>query len=198
MHDELGQVFSGINIEVERIKNIVNQDCGKEQKEKIRHAINVTSRLSNQGVAAMRRIILNLRPAMLDDLGLVAAIEWQMEEFEKRSGISCTFVSNVEHVNMSNRYTVALFRIFQECLTNVAKHAGAAMVSVCVKFESGIFTMKIIDDGKGISEEDRQKRHSFGLLGIHERIRAIGGDAAVEAVPGGGTSVTVVAPLSLV
>lgn len=146
--------------------------------------------LVDRTIEAVHRISLDLRPSTLD-LGIVAALEWQAREFEKGSGIACVFRSAEREIELDPDHAAALFRIFQEALTNVAKHAGATRVTVTLRRQRQHLTLVICDNGRGIAAADRLKPASFGLRGMSERARALGGTLTLSAAPGGGTMVTI-------
>ena len=146
--------------------------------------------LVDRTIEAVHRISLDLRPSTLD-LGIVAALEWQAREFEKQMGIACIFRSAERDIELDPDHAAALFRIFQEALTNVAKHAGATRVTVTLRRQRQHLTLAICDNGRGIAPADRLKPHSFGLRGMSERARALGGTLALSPAPGGGTMVTI-------
>jgi signal transduction histidine kinase len=152
--------------------------------------------LVDRSIEAVHRISLDLRPSTLD-LGIVAALEWQAREFEKQMGIACIFRadggadgSDIEG-ELDPDHASALFRIFQEALTNIAKHAGATRVLVSLRRQRQHLTLTICDNGRGITPADRLKPHSFGLRGMSERARALGGTLNLSPAPGGGTMVVV-------
>jgi len=146
--------------------------------------------LVDRTIDAVHRISLDLRPSTLD-LGIVAALEWQAREFEKGSGIACVFRSAEREIELDPDHAAALFRVFQEALTNVAKHAGATRVTVTLRRQRQHLTLAICDNGRGIAPADRLKPASFGLRGMSERARALGGTLTLSAAPGGGTMVTI-------
>ena len=146
--------------------------------------------LVDRTIEAVHRISLDLRPSTLD-LGIVAALEWQAREFEKQMGIACVFRSVERDIELDPDHAAALFRIFQEALTNVAKHAGATRVTVTLRRQRQHLTLAICDNGRGIAPADRLKPHSFGLRGMSERARALGGTLTLSPAPGGGTMVTI-------
>jgi len=146
--------------------------------------------LVDRSIDAVHRISLDLRPAMLD-FGLVAALEWQSGEFEKQNGISCAFTSNAKEIDLSNDHATALLRMLQEALTNIAKHAGASQVTVRLQRLSDGITLSIADNGRGILPTERSKPGSFGLRGMSERAKALGGTMELSGAAGGGTVVTV-------
>jgi signal transduction histidine kinase len=131
----------------------------------------------------------------LDDLGLVAAIEWQAEEFQNRTGINCRFTVNPDDLTVDQDRTTAIFRIFQETLTNIARHAGASLVSVELLKEAGLLMLRVIDNGTGIAEEQIRDPKSFGLIGMRERVHPWGGLVNIKGIPGKGTTIEVKVPL---
>ncbi|MGZ8295430.1 MAG: ATP-binding protein [Telluria sp.] len=146
--------------------------------------------LVDRTIEAVHRITLDLRPSMLD-FGIVAALEWQAGEFEKQMGLRCSFTSPDKEIELPGDHAAALFRIFQESLTNIAKHAKATMVIVRLQREGTEIVLAIEDNGIGIAAADRLKPQSFGLRGMSERARALGGTLALSDAPGGGTIVTI-------
>ena len=151
----------------------------------------------NSTIHSVRRIATELRPGVLDDLGLVAAIEWQAREFQARTAIGCEFTAEPADTAVAPDVGVALFRICQETLTNVARHANATKVSVCLQGEPGALTLIVADDGRGITEEEVANRTSLGLFGMRERVLLMGGELSIVGRPGGGTTVTVRIPLNV-
>ncbi len=144
--------------------------------------------LVDRTIDSVHRIALDLRPPMLD-LGLSAALEWQAREFERQTGIACVFRAPAKEIDLDPDHASALFRIFQEALTNIAKHAGATLVSVSLRRERQSLALSIRDNGRGIAPEDRAKPDSFGLRSMSERAAALGGTLTLSAAPGGGTMV---------
>jgi two-component system sensor histidine kinase UhpB len=142
----------------------------------------------------VRRISAELRPGILDDVGLRAAIEWQGEEFQRRTGTSVQVTGEVGDLQLERGLATAVFRIFQETLTNVARHAGATRVDVRLWLERGQLRLEIADDGIGLPEIS-PGRSSLGLLGMRERARRLGGECRIERAPEGGTRVSVTMPL---
>ncbi len=146
--------------------------------------------LVDRSIEAVHRISLDLRPSMLD-FGLVAALEWQSREFEKQNGISCAFSSSEKELDLSLDHATALFRIFQEALTNIAKHARASQVTVRLQLLRHQISLTIADNGVGLGQSDRVKPGSFGLRGMNERAKALGGTMALSQAAAGGTVVTI-------
>jgi signal transduction histidine kinase len=151
--------------------------------------------LIDRTIESIHRIAGDLRPGILD-FGIVAAIEWQAREFEKQVGIPCHVNSNKKEIELHPDQATALFRIFQEALTNISKHAGATSVDVKLSRTNRNIRLEIADNGKGIADADKGKPQSFGIRGMIERAGALGGDLALEERPGGGCVVSIRIPLS--
>jgi signal transduction histidine kinase len=146
-------------------------------------------------IADVRRIASELRPSLLDDLGLVEAIAWHLHEFHERTGLAWHFHRAVPAgVPFGAEQSTALFRILQEALTNIARHAGASRVDVSVFLEPGAFIMTVQDDGIGISDDAQRLQGSLGLLGMRERAYRINGSVEIRRADGRGTIVTVRVP----
>jgi signal transduction histidine kinase len=146
-------------------------------------------------IKTVRRIATELRPGMLDDLGLAASIEWQAQDFEKRTGILCKVNVSTKDVPLTRTQSVALFRIFQEALTNVARHASARHIKINLDATPDLWTLMVHDDGRGIHFQEIEGQGSLGLLGMRERANRLGGTFEIKAIPGDGTIVTVTIPV---
>ena len=144
---------------------------------------------------SVKRIITELRPGLLDDLGLYAAIEWQAGEFQTRTGIPCMLSLPEDERTVDQELATTLFRIFQETLTNVARHAGATEVRVALSFNGDGLEMTIADNGRGITDEELRDPGSFGLLGMRERALYCGGAVDISGRAGEGSTVRVSIPL---
>ena len=190
VHDELGQTLTALKIDLVRIQKRIS----KEQHEV--HAIIDTMLESTEAsLGAVQRISSNLRPALLDDLGLVAAVEWLVQEFQKRTGIRCT-LSMLEELSLNSEKKTALFRILQEAITNVARHADATQLQIELSLKGTWLNLQIIDNGKGITEEDANSSSSLGLLGLRERAHVLDGKVTIQGRADAGTTVSVAIPLS--
>ena len=132
--------------------------------------------------------------AVLDSLGLLAAIEWQAEEFQRRTGIRCECFLIAGESKLDRDCATAVFRILQESLTNVMRHAGATRVTITLEQEADHYRMEIKDDGKGMQASDLEKANSFGVLGMKERAHLFGGSVSIHGEPGKGTTVVVQIP----
>ena len=150
--------------------------------------------LINGTVHSVRRISSELRPGLLDDLGLAAAIEWQAHDFAGRSGITCEVTVPANGVDLNRETSTAVFRIFQETLTNVARHANATKVKVSLSQEGRRLILEIKDNGRGITANALADRNSLGLLGMRERAALFGGEVNLVGVAGQGTTVAVTIP----
>jgi signal transduction histidine kinase len=151
-------------------------------------------RLSETTISAVRRISSELRPSVLDDLGLAAAIEWQARQFQTRTGIICHCEGSVENLDLDREQSTAIFRILQEALTNILRHARATRVEISIKEEAGEIVLTVGDNGRGITEDEKSRLQSLGLLGMRERAHLIGGAIDIIGVDAQGTVVTVRVP----
>ncbi|OEZ99561.1 sensor histidine kinase [Duganella phyllosphaerae] len=187
IHDELGGNLTAIKMALAMLA--VRLD-GIGIDPALRERTDYLDSLVDRTIDAVHRISLDLRPALLD-LGLVAALEWQVREFDKQAGIETTFSYNQRDMGLDEDQSTALFRVAQEALTNIAKHAEASRVSVKLARLRHYVSLKITDDGRGIRQSDRAKPASFGLRGMVERTRALGGTLTLSHAPGGGTVVAI-------
>lgn len=190
IHDDLGGNLTAIKMALAMLARRLPQDDAQ-----LLDKANYVDALVDRTIDAVHRISLDLRPSVLD-FGLRAALEWQCAEFEKQNGIGCALAASDEEVALPQERATALFRIFQEALTNIAKHARAASVTVRLHQGDGWLTLAVTDDGIGITARDRSKPQSFGLRGMAERAQALGGELAVAPEVGGGTTLAVRIPLT--
>jgi signal transduction histidine kinase len=144
----------------------------------------------------VKRICQNLRPQLLDHLGLEAALEWQIKEFSKRTDIRCDATVDVTDDGIDKQLSTAIFRIMQELLTNIMRHSGATMVNVLARSSDGNVILNVADDGKGIGKNELAQSTSFGLMGIRERVRSFGGTIMIESSPDWETSVQIRIPMT--
>jgi signal transduction histidine kinase len=144
---------------------------------------------------SVRRIATELRPVVLDQLGLIPAIEWQAHEFQSRTGIRCTLDIYLRSVTLPHAGSTAMFRIFQEILTNVARHAQASAVNITLQEQAGSLVLEVRDNGRGVTDAELSDPQSLGLVGMRERALLMGGNATFVGNPGIGTSVKVRIPL---
>ncbi len=190
IHDELGQALAGLKMDVAWL-----QRSPDRQALTISQKFEDMSLLIDTTVQAVRRISTELRPSILDDLGLAAAIEWQLDEFRERTGLECVFTSNLKNEALDSDSATALFRVFQEALTNVARHANATQVVVNLNEGQDSLALSVQDNGRGISEGDMGKAQSFGLLGMRERVLLLDGKIDIHGIPSQGTTITARIPV---
>jgi len=189
IHDELGQALTALKMDVHWLR----QRLPAERQLMIDKA-NAMSRIIDWTVQSVRRICAELRPGLLDDFGLSAAMEWEAEEFSKRTDIETGILSDPEDLVLSQGISTAIFRIFQETLTNIARHANATKVEIILKKHSGSVEMRVKDNGKGIKEQEILDSKSFGIIGMRERVNYLGGNLDIEGNPDG-TTVAVSIPV---
>jgi PAS domain S-box-containing protein len=190
MHDELGQSLTALKMDL----SWLDRKTPKDQKPQVERIISMR-KLIDSTLQTVKRISTDLRPELLDDLGLSAAIEWQGEEFQNRTGIKCVVTMDPEEIILDQDCSTAIFRIFQETLTNVARHSHATRVTVKLNVKTGKIELKVKDNGKGITEKQISGPKSFGLIGIRERVHFLGGEVNIRGVQDKGTTVTVRIPI---
>ncbi|HEY7162459.1 MAG TPA: PAS domain S-box protein, partial [Acidobacteriota bacterium] len=196
VHDELGQVLTALKMDISLLNHKLLESSAILPRKMLYEEIKSMSKKVDITIKSVRKIVTELRPEVLDHLGLKAAIEWQAQEFQTRSGIDCKLDPHMESIEMDDRDgETAIFRILQEALTNIARHSGATKVEIFLNQQNDGITMEVRDNGRGISEADLSKSRSFGLLGMRERALFLGGDVEVKGSPGFGTSVKVQIPV---
>jgi len=190
IHDELGGTLTALKMDAYWLAKKLPDEFA-ELQDKLKGMLGMV----DGAVQTTRRICTELRPTVLDDLGLIAAIEWQVAEFQKRLGIECVFHRPSLDIALDEGMAVALFRILQESLTNVARHANAGRVYVVYQATPEQVCLAVEDDGCGIAPHAMEAGHSHGLRGIRERVRHFGGQVDISGAPGRGTGVLVQLPL---
>ena len=191
IHDELGQVLTALKMDLSLLNRGLLESSETMPRFKLMEEIGSMRRLVDRTIQTVRRISTELRPEVLDHLDLKAAMEWQIQEFQTRSGIISEFRSNVDTIELDRDRATALFRIFQEAMTNVARHSNASRVNIGLMRNGGALLMEISDNGRGISEADIAESRSFGILGIKERALLLGGEVEIKGIPGQGTTLSV-------
>lgn len=191
IHDELGQQLSVLKMDVAWLGKKMKNET-PEAKDKI----NETLSLLDSTIKSVRRIASNLRPGLLDDLGLVAALEWHSKEIQNRTGIKVEFLTNAPDMVLPSATATALFRIYQESLTNVVRHAAAKSIIAELILENNFVTLTISDDGKGFDTNNMGTTGTLGILGMKERTLKLKGDYFIKSVQGKGTMVKVIVPIS--
>lgn len=190
IHDELGQVLTVLKIQLSLLGNKLSPD-----QFILKEKVSALTDLIDQSVESVQKISSKLRPTILDELGLIAAIEWQTEEFAKLTNINCSIVLPKGELNLSTEKSTAIFRIFQEALTNIARHSEAKKVTISLITENSILYLEIADDGKGITQEQLKDFKSLGLHGMEERAMIFGGSVSFDSILGKGTKVKVEIPI---
>jgi signal transduction histidine kinase len=189
VHDELGQALTSCKLDV----SWITARLPRQQKSLIDKAKALSAHIDST-IQTVRRISTELRPGVLDHLGLVAALEWQANEFQNRTGIRCDVRGELGDAALDAELSTTFFRIFQETLTNVIRHAGATQVEVSVSEEEGNVILTVRDNGRGISKSEILNPKSMGLLGMRERAALLGGQFKISRLRRGGTEVSVSIP----
>ncbi len=190
IHDELGQVLTALKIHISLLGNKLNKD-----QIELKGRINTLNNLVDNLVESVQKISSKLRPGILDELGLIDAIEWQTEEFEKLTGIKCSVVLPTKELELDNHRSTAIFRILQEALTNIARHSNANKVNIFLLINLSNITLEIVDNGIGITNEQIKDFRSLGIHGMEERAMVLGGQFNIEGLAGRGTTLKVEIPL---
>ncbi len=193
LHDQLGQELTALKLELAQVKRKLQVACPPTAAGEVGEALDLIGVQIDACVESVRRISSELRPSVLDRLGLGPALEWLAREFERRTGLTCALSATEPTVGLPAATATALFRITQEALTNVARHAGGHAIRVDLGVEDGMITLEIQDDGRGF--ETRKQSLSLGLLGMRERARMVGGTLDIASGPGAGTIVKARVPL---
>lgn len=193
IHDDVGQNLAALKMDMYMIEKKLRSD----QKPLIDRMI-IMMELIDKSIKTVRRIHEELRPSLLDGLGLVEAIELYMKECEDKTGARCELHIEPESIDLSEKRSLALFRILQESMTNVRLHSGATKVSASIREKNGKLELEIKDNGVGIAEQHLTKSESYGLMGIRERVQFLRGELQVKGIPGKGTTVTIRIPLKTV
>ena len=196
IHDELGSMLTGLKWDLEEISKMLSTQLSESQLALMREKLSALTKLTDMSVSTLRRIASELRPSLLDDLGLGAAIEWQTQQFQARTGIICHCECSLEDIGLSEEQSTAVFRIFQEALTNILRHAQATKVDITIMKGAGYFVLVVRDNGKGITQKEKSEQQSLGILGMKERAYLIGAEIDIKGLEGKGTVVTVRVPIT--
>src|SRR6266404_2239133 len=196
LHDELGAALSSLRWDLEGFVDVVSESTDLSAFAGLRTRIAAMIELTDATVNSVRRIASELRPPALDDLGLSEAIAWQTRQFQDRTGIVAACDCLLENIDLSREQSTAVFRIFQEALTNILRHAQATRVNIQMKEDHGELILTISDNGRGITDDEKSGQRTLGLLGMRERAHLIGGEISITSAEGGGTVVTVRAPIA--
>ena len=191
IHDELGQALTALKMDLSVM--------GKKLKpirvlKHFRILVKTDLDLVDATIQTVKRLCTQLRPPLLDHLGLGAALEWQAEDFQKRNAIECVVNLVPADITVDEKYSTSLFRIFQESLTNVLRHAKATKVTATLSDKGDSIILEIVDNGVGITTENLSKANSFGLLGMRERVQICNGEVRIIGIQNAGTTITVIIP----
>ena len=190
LHDELGQAMTAMRIDIAWIQKNIPSSAPR-----LRSRIESLGALADEALANVRRLSMEMRPSILDDLGLQAALEWQVSDFAQRTGIAARLEDGLNDAHLTPEQATALFRIVQEALTNISRHAQATRVRVLLREKDGQGFCRIIDNGLGITDQAMAKRRSFGVVGMRQRVLALGGGFDIAGRPGRGTEIRISIPL---
>jgi signal transduction histidine kinase len=194
LHDELGQVLTALKIDIAMFRKKLTS--GKKMSEKSIHdEFASISKTIDKISTSAKQISAGLRPETLDDLGILDAIQWQATEFEKRNQIACQLYLPTEHLELTKELSIALFRIVQEALTNVARHSMATAVQIYLDARDNVLFLEILDNGKGIDDEKIKSSKSLGIIGLRERVQLLHGHFFIGKAKGGGTKVSIMIPI---
>jgi PAS domain S-box-containing protein len=191
IHEDLGQLLTAVKIDLSWLQKQMLQ----------KHEIPVNKmedilKLVDMSIQIVKGVSAELRPGLLYELGLLAAIEWQTEEFQKLTGIKCNVTSVPQKIVMEQELAITFFSVFQELLTNVFRHSKAKKVEICLRKQGKKVVLTVNDDGKGITEKQINEPHSLGLIGVRERVQFWGGSVTIIGIPEEGTHITVSIPLN--
>ncbi len=191
VHDELGQSLTALKMDCAWLERRFT-----EGQTDLLARTQMMARMIDETITTVRRISMELRPEMLDDLGLAATLEWQLQEFKKRTGIDYTASIIPKDIRVGDTISTAVYRVFQETLTNIVRHAQATRIDVLLTADAHMLLMQVRDDGIGMTNEQRTQTASLGLLGIRERVGFLGGVTEIGGEPGHGTTIEIKIPLT--
>ena len=191
IHDDFGQSLTILKMDLSWLKKHMIRD-----QDPVQHKIDAMFKVIDASLQTLHTVSSELRPVILDDFGLVAAIEWQAEEFQNRTSVRCRVDSSVSDLDLTKEQSTAVFRIFQETLTNIMRHSGATEVDVRLEKNEDSLMLEVADNGRGITEAEINNSQSFGLLGIRERLYPLNGQVDFVGHPNKGTRVIVRVPIS--
>jgi PAS domain S-box-containing protein len=189
IHDEFGQSLTGLKMDLAWLARRLPRD----QDALVQKADSML-KLVDESVKLIRKISTRLRPGILDDFGLLAAMEWQAREFDHRTGIRCSMSSNTKDIHLDKNASSSIFRVFQEALTNIARHSEATKVDVRLRQGRNKLVMEIQDNGRGLRDDEVQPHKSLGILGMRERVQLMEGTFTIQGAPGKGTKIRVSVP----
>lgn len=193
IHDELGQALTAMKMDLSWLTARVPEDLADRRA--IIEKTRAMSSLIDRTIQIVQKISAELRPGLLDDLGLIPAIEWQAQEFQNRTAIRCEMDLDAEPLELDSERSTAIFRVFQEALTNVARHSQASQITIKLKKAAGKLELRVSDNGIGIPEKAVSAADSLGLMGMRERLLPFGGELKISRASEKGTTLAVFVPL---
>lgn len=193
IHDQLGSALTAIRWDLDELERSLSTISEPDTVLELRERVSAMQHLTDSTIQTARRIASEIRPAMLSDLGLIDAMEWQASDFQRRTGIECHIEFSEESIPLSDQQSTSVFRILQEALTNILRHSAATRVSISIESGGGDFILHVRDNGKGIPES-KLMLGSLGIWSMQERARLAGGTINIVGMEGGGTGVTVRIP----
>ncbi|GEM_PF-626804 len=195
IHDDLGQLLTAIKIDFSMVRKHLSEGTNQETWTLWEQEVDGIVRLIDRGIGSVRKIVRDLRPEVLDTLGILDSIRWQVEDFSRRTAIPCTIQSSIEQLELETDRATTLFRVVQESLLNITKHANASRVEILFSIIEKNIILEIKDDGCGFVPEEVNTSMAFGLLGIRERVRSFSGSVEILSAPMKGTTITITLPL---
>ncbi|MBI9108370.1 MAG: PAS domain-containing protein [Spirochaetales bacterium] len=195
LHDEFGQALTAVKINIDRLESEFMNQGTTDAMKRLRETSELTDRLLEQ----VRDLALNLRPSMLDDLGLVAALHWYVRGFSRRTGVECKLQVEGQELLLCDEKRIMIYRAVQEALTNVARHAEAKSAGILLRFGTDLLSVEVKDDGKGFDVDEvfgaQYEKYPFGLLGMRESTEELGGRWRIQSIADQGSSITITIPL---
>ncbi|MDB6036586.1 MAG: signal transduction histidine kinase, partial [Verrucomicrobiales bacterium] len=196
IHDILAQELTRLKIDLGWLSKRLSPSTREVDREKLFEKVTSLTGFADKTINTVQKIAAELRPVVLDSLGLSAAIEWQAEEFRERTGIACEAIVPEEEFTLPRESATSIFRIVQESLTNVIRHAHATRVEIILETENDTLRLLVQDNGIGFNAVQMRDPHSLGLLGMRERALLLGGRFEISGIPGKGTRVSVTMPFA--
>jgi signal transduction histidine kinase len=196
LHDELGSSLTSLKWDLEELENSLDLTSANLDISALRNRVVRMAQSAETNIRAVKRISSELRPSILDDLGIWEALEWQAQEFQDRTGIRTACEIGVESTPLNRDQMTAVFRIAQEAFTNILRHAKATRVHMAIRQSSDEFELRITDDGQGVTHAQIANPHSLGILGMRERAHLAGGRIEIRSTGGQGTTVAIHIPIA--
>ena len=198
IHDDVGHSLAAIKMDLAWLNRRLPEAADEPSRPMIKERLKSISKMLVETIQKARATAGELRPGLLDDVGLDAAIEWEAKQFQRRTGVKCTFIDTAKQTKLDHDQSTALFRICQELLTNIASHAGATASTISLKRQGDELILEVTDNGKGIGRKQISSSRSLGILGMRERALVLGGRFSISGQEGRGTTATVRIPLGTI